>query len=120
MGGRAVTGRRLAALAVALPWLPGCSSPIYQWGPYEDSVARMYQPGGVDPAAEAAAIGEHIERTVSRGKLVPPGMRAHYGMLLIETGNAERGTAALRAEKEAFPESAAFIDGVIARMGASR
>lgn len=110
-----------AIAAVALLLGAACSSTqLYRWGPYEDSIATMYATGsGYDPAREVARLVEWIEETQNRGQLVPPGARAHVGFLLIEAGNSERGVAFLLAEKTAFPESAAFVDGLLARAGKS-
>lgn len=107
--------KRLAAAALLMT--AACSHTMYQWGHYDDSVAAMYATGsGYDPAAEVARLVEEVEQTEHRGKLVPPGVRAHIGFLLCESGNAERGISYLQAEKNAFPESAVFVDGMIARL----
>ncbi len=105
----------LAALAI----LPACAHSLYEWGHYHESVAAMYATGsGYDPAAEVARLADEVEQTEHRGKLVPPGVRAHIGVLLCEAGNAERGVAWLQAEKTAFPESSVFVDGLLARLQA--
>jgi hypothetical protein len=72
--------------------------------------------GGYDPAAEVARLVDEVEQTEHRGQRVPPGVRAHVGYLLIEAGNAERGVAWLLAERTAYPESAVFVDGMLARL----
>ena len=112
----------LLVLSVAPLSLAGCASTdLYQWGSYQESIAAMYSgSSGYDPAAEVARLSDQVEQTTSRGLLVPPGLRAHIGFLLIEAGNAERGIAYLQAEKTAFPESAVFIDGVLARQRRGR
>jgi hypothetical protein len=116
-----VDGERVvrAIFFAALLLGAACSSTeLYRWGPYEDSIATMYATGsGYDPAREVARLVEWIEETQNRGKLVPPGARAHVGFLLVEAGNTERGVAFLTAEKTAYPESATFIDGLFARVG---
>ncbi len=108
---------RLASAGALLAAASCGTTEIYRWGGYEPSIAAMYATSsGYDPAKEIARLAEHIEVTQHQGKLVPPGMRAHVGYLLIEAGNAERGVSLLEAEKVAFPESAAFIDGMLARL----
>ena len=114
MVGRFVS--RLLGAAVLIV-AAGCSSTLYSWGGYEASIAAMYATdSGYDPAAQVAALAEHVEQTEHRGELVPPGVRAHLGYLLIEAGNAERGTGYLLAEKTVYPESAQFVDGMLARL----
>jgi hypothetical protein len=117
-GGRLV--RRSAAAALLLA--AGCRAPeLYRWGAYEDSVAAMYATsGGYDPAREVQRLTDQVAETEHRGELVPPGVRAHLGYLLLEAGNAERGVAYLLAEKAAYPESATFIDGMLARLRKER
>lgn len=106
------------AAALGFLGLASCGTPsLYAWGSYDASVAAMYRASsGYDPAREVARLADEIERTQNQGKLVPPGVRAHVGYLLIEAGNAERGVSFLLAEKTAFPESATFIDGMLARL----
>jgi hypothetical protein len=41
---------------------------------------------------------------------VPPGMRAHLGMLYAETGNDGKAQESLLAEKASCPESATYVD----------
>lgn len=116
VGRRFVT--RWLALAVLLA-AAGCKTDLYRWGSYEPSIARMYATeSGYDPAAEVDRLAREVEETEHRGAKVPPGVRAHLGYLVIETGNAERGTGYLLAEKTAYPESAAFVDGLLARLRA--
>ncbi|MEZ5964853.1 MAG: DUF4810 domain-containing protein [Planctomycetota bacterium] len=107
---------RAAGLTLVLS-TAACATPdLYSWGRYEDSIAAMYATSsGYDPAAEVARLSQQVEETAHRGQRVPPGLRAHIGFLLIEAGNAERGVQYLRAEKEAFPESSVFVDGILAR-----
>jgi len=113
--------KRIAAgvLTVAMT---ACASPeLYRWGRYEESIGAMYSASsGYDPAAEAARLVDQIEQTENRGQRVPPGVRAHVGFLLIEAGNGERGMTYLAAEKAAFPESATFVDGLLARLQEKR
>ena len=108
--------RRLGAGVLLLITASCGSTSLYEWGHYEDSIAAMYATGsGYDPAVEVARLVEQVEQTEHRGKLVPPGVRAHIGFLLFESGNAERGASYLLAEKNAYPESAVFVDGLLAR-----
>lgn len=117
-----MVGRRLVTHWLALTVLlaaAGCKTDLYRWGSYEPSIARMYATeSGYDPAAEVDRLAREVEETEHRGAKVPPGVRAHLGYLVIEAGNAERGTGYLLAEKTAYPESAAFVDGLLARLRA--
>jgi hypothetical protein len=96
----------------------GCGAPtLYVWGNYQELLYQTYlAPGSVDPQDEIGQISEQIERTEQGGKLVPPGLRAHLAALLYQTGDREGSASMFLAEKEAFPESAVFVDGMIERM----
>jgi hypothetical protein len=57
-----------------------------------------------------------IEDTLAHERKVPPGVYAHLAMLCESAGDGPGAAGYLRAEKAAFPESAAFVDGMLARM----
>ena len=99
--------------------LVGCGPPsLYVWGEYQDLLYASYiEPGSVDVQDEIGRISDQIERTQQGGKLVPPGVRAHLAFLLYQTGDREGSASMFLAEKEAFPESTVFVDGMIQRMG---
>jgi len=115
---------RLAVLSVALcvscesslrEW--GAPSGLYHWGGYEDSVyevCREFPESG--PDQQAASLAADIARAAARGWPVPPGAHAHLGYLLYLAGDWPGAREHLLAEKQLFPESAAFIDVLLARM----
>lgn len=110
-----------AVAAVTAAVGAACTKTLYRWGSYDDSVAAMYaNDGSYDPAADLARLQQEVEETQQRGAVVPPGVRAHIGVLLCESGNRERGITFLEGEKVAFPESAAFVDQLIARVSGGR
>jgi hypothetical protein len=97
----------------------GCAgpAPIYRWGVYENLVYEMYAtPGESDPGAHAALLSEDIARTHAEGKRVPPGVHAHLGFLYYSQGYVDAAHEQFVIEKELFPESATFIDGILERM----
>jgi hypothetical protein len=112
---------RAAALALALA-CGACQSAkkpvtLYDWGEYEDSIYRMYvKSGEFRPEAELHVIETLMEEDALQLRRIPPGVRAHAAMLCAATGDTSAAAAYLRGEKEAFPESAAFVDGMLARM----
>lgn len=112
------TRRKLISLLLLLA-LVGCGPPsIYVWGNYQDLLYASYlEPGSVDVQDEIGQVSEQIERTEQSGKLVPPGLRAHLAALLFQTGDRIGSASMFLAEKEAFPESAVFVNGMIERMG---
>ena len=109
----------LALAAAAAILASGCAGKpeIYRWGVYEDLVYEMYaEPGTADPDTQVAKLSEDITRTQSEGKRVPPGVHAHLGYMYYLTGNADAAVAEFATERELFPESAVFIDGIFLRL----
>ena len=102
--------------------LGGCVTPeppLYRWGEYENIVYRSYRaPGGSDPVNDAIALEEDLARTEAEGLAVPPGARVHLGYLYAEQGRADEARALFEREREVFPESTVFVDGLLRRMSA--
>lgn len=115
---------RLAlGVALLLGTLASCQQGrgIYHWGPYETSVWNVtHADGAADIDAEIAAFGEVIEKARLTDTPVAPGMHAHLGLLYSMKGQLDAARAAFESERELYPESAAFIDGLIERMGGSQ
>lgn len=112
------------ALAGALG-ASGCQSTWhYDWGSYQHSVWVMYanpQDEGADVGKQIDALAKEIQKTEARAKpneasRVPPGKYAHLGYLYAMQGDQIRARECLAAEKRLYPESARFIDGLLARM----
>ena len=108
----------LAASALAV-LSSACAQPtsLYRWGEYESLVYDMYmRPGNADPTTQIAKLTADIERTDAEGQHVPPGVHAHLGYLYYGQGQVDAAYEQFTIEKTLFPESAVFIDGVLARM----
>ncbi len=107
--------------AVAISVLSACvapNPPLYRWGAYEDIIYTGYKdPGSSDPVSDAALLEADMERTASEGKQVPPGVRIHLGYLYFAQGRDDEARAMFETEREVFPESAVFVDGLLSRMG---
>lgn len=89
---------------------------LYYWGNYENMLYNMYlKPGEATPTVQIERLTQDIQRAESVGKSVPPGLFAHLGFMYVLQGNKEAAYNAFEEEKARFPESAAFLDGVIAR-----
>jgi len=113
-----ITKKLLQALGVGLLALTSCQTPsLYDWGSYEDSVYGVCQTGKeADLDKQILKLSELVEKSIVTHKLIPPGLHAHLGYLHYLQGDVDAANAAFLAEKEAFPESAVFIDGLISRM----
>jgi hypothetical protein len=114
-----------SACCLLLPLLlAGCITPeppLYRWGAYEDIIYSGYRDSGSsDPANDALLLSEDMARTEAEGLQVPPGVRIHLGYLYFEQGRDDEAMALFEMERELFPESAVFVNGLLDRMGASR
>jgi len=109
---------RLCLLLPALALLTGCAAPtLYSWGRYEDQVYVMYaKPDKATAELQVAKLDEDLEKARSKNKPVPPGFHAHLGYLCYQLGNGDRARQEFAAEKAAFPESAVFVDRMLASM----
>jgi hypothetical protein len=88
----------------------------YHWGNYEELLLAMYvESGTADPFTQIDKLTVDIQQAENTGKLVPPGLCAHLGMMYALNGDVSQAEAAFYKERELFPESGVFIDGMMAR-----
>jgi hypothetical protein len=116
-----VRGSMAAGLLMLL--LTGCQGPsgLYEWGGYEDSVYRVCeQPDGFETQAEIDRLEAVVAKANESERGVPPGLHAYLGYLYYTIGDVDSATAAFESEKELYPESVVFVDGLMKRMGANQ
>lgn len=115
----------LLLLTMAAMLASGCESVWrYDWGSYERSVWLMYahpEDEGADVGKQIDVLAKEIRQTEAHAKpnepsRVPPGKYAHLGYLYAMQGDQAQARECLAAEKKLYPESARFIDGLLARM----
>jgi len=108
-----------ALLAVALT-LGGCATntALYNWGPYENQVYSHFK--NESPEEQILILEKHAQETRDKGRQLPPGFRAHLGLLYAKVGREGDFVVALEQEKAAFPESAVYIDNLLANTKAKR
>ena len=107
-------GHLAACIATALLTV-GCASkttqPLYGWEGYHPQVYEHLKSGGnVDAQQQVAKLEEAQQKIAQRGQALPPGYRAHMGMLYAKAGQTDKSAEAISAEKTHFPESASFMD----------
>ena len=109
--------KRLAALALAFAGASCGSTSYYDWGDYEGSVYRVTaHPDGFDLGAEIDALEQQIELSQAKERPIPPGLHAHLGYLYSVAGNAARAREHFEREKSLYPESAHFVDYLMAQL----
>lgn len=104
----------VAILAAAL--VSGCApGTLYNYGDYSDQLYEFQR----DPTERADYVAE-LREIIADGsepgakQPVPPGIRAELGYMMLETGDTAEAEQLFRAEKQAWPESALFMDRMIA------
>ena len=83
---------------------------MYNWASYQPEVYAYLKEEGSDYATQAQALEENIETARSANQSLPPGFHAHLGMLYLKLGSGDKAVEELQIEKQAFPESAPFMD----------
>jgi hypothetical protein len=107
----------LLLLSVVFISCTGSPKSLYYWGEYEDSIYDIYlEPGKSSLTDEILRLEEQVQQAANHGKPVPPGLHAHLGYLYANDGDYNTAVIHFKREKEKFPESADFIDGMLKRM----
>ncbi|MFT3718876.1 DUF4810 domain-containing protein [Pseudorhodoferax sp.] len=112
-------GVRGAAALAGVLLLAGCAAParpLYQWEDFPRRQYEVLQHAGADPNAQIQAMQVQAEKARAAGAALPPGFRAHLGMLQLSVGAAGQARASWLAEKAAFPESAPYMDRLLERL----
>ena len=111
--------RRFLGLALLMLIASCQSSGLYSWGPYEDSVYALCNDfADSDQTEIRAQLDAHVSRLRDHGLIPAPGMYAQLGYLEYLAGNYELAAGHFNAEKNLYPESAVFMDGLLKRMAA--
>lgn len=108
----------VATLAAAL-LLGGCATQqtLYTWGSYEELIYASYLGEGKMPAErQVEALEQDFQKARAANLRVPPGWHAHLGYLYSELGKLDQATQELQTEKAEFPESALFVDRLLANL----
>ena len=105
--------------AVSLWALVGCASgpkPLYQWDTFPRLQYHTLLREGTSPGEQIRALEAQAEKARANNAALPPGLRAHLGMLHLGNGNAARARELWLAEKNAFPESSPYMDRLLQRL----
>lgn len=98
--------------------MTGCKSPdVYYWGHYENLVYATYaKPGNATPESQVLVMQADEQKAISANKPLPPGFHAHLGYLYYQMGKTDLALQEFQKEKAQFPESAVFMDRLIANL----
>jgi hypothetical protein len=107
----------LGVLFIVVTALGGCQTqkPLYYWGSYPNVVYAAFRaPDKASPHVQIETLTADIEKARATGQVVPPGLRAQLGYAHLKAGRPDLAQAYFEAEKQAFPESAIFMNRLIA------
>ena len=111
--------KRLMGLAVSAVVLSGCAArpTLYTWGSYEEVIYVSYAaPGSLPPESQVEALEKDYQQARAKNKRMPPGWHAHLGYLYYQLGKTDQARQELQTEKAEFPESAIFMDRLLANL----
>lgn len=114
---------KFRALCLLATLLAGCGSAptMYHWGSYESLVyARYAAPGKLAPEQEIEQLEKDRQQALATHRRMPPGWHAHLGALYLQVGKADQAQQEFAREKAEFPESAVFVDRLLANMAGAR
>lgn len=106
-------------LPLSLLALTGCvtkQQPIYGWGNYQQQVYQYFKADTKSNEEQIAALEESMQKNRSKGTPLPPGYHAHLGMLYANAGKPDMVVQEFETEKALFPESAPYMDFLLAKL----
>jgi len=103
-------------------FLSGCAPvahhPQYYWGNYSHALYKNKKDHTPESYQEYKnALADIMEKSKTRGLLVPPGIYSEYGFILAQEGKFEEAQGYFNLEKEKYPESKIFVDRLINTLG---
>lgn len=105
-------------VAMTCALLTGCATqpaPLYRWDGYQPQVYE-YLKGSKSVPEQIEALEKSREKIIAKDQSLPPGFRAHLGMLYATVGKGSDARQQLTEEKERFPESATYMDFLLNKL----
>lgn len=115
------TSKGLAVMIGAATFLVGCANqgatkPLYMWETFPKQQYASLLHEGATPNEQIRTLEAQAEKSRTTNAALPPGFRAHLGMLYLNVGNTDQAQQMWLAEKNAFPESAPYMDQLLMRL----
>ena len=111
---------RGVALGACVALLGACAQkgppPLYMWETFPKMQYDALLRAGVSPVEQVGEMEAHAEKARAAGAALPPGFRAHLGMLKLSAGDPARARQLWQEEKAAFPESSPYMDQLLKRL----
>jgi hypothetical protein len=104
----------LVGIAITLSLTSCAPKMLYSWGNYDDTSYTYLKNSDEKSVDRLTKTYQHIiENPNGTRKVVPPGVYADYGFILLQANKTEEGKAMLEKEIALYPESKVFIDRVL-------
>lgn len=111
---------RWMMVCVGIAVSAGCAqrgpAPLYMWEAFPRQQYETLLQSGATTGEQIDALEAHAVKARAAGAALPPGFRAHLGMLKLSVGNVDEARQLLQAEKTTFPESAPYMDQLLKRL----
>ena len=110
---------RRAALVGGFLVLAGCATrqpPLYMWESFPKMQYDTLLGHGNSPSEQIGLMEAQAEKARAGNVALPPGFRAHLGMLKLSAGDVDQARSLWRSEKVAFPEAAPYMDQLLKRL----
>ncbi len=108
--------KKILFVLVTVLLLASCTTqkPLYYWGKYEVTSYNYLKNSDEKSTQELIETYQSIiENQMGYRGVVPPGVYADYGFVLLQADRAEEGKAMLLKEVALYPESKIFIDRIL-------
>lgn len=108
--------KKLLIFALSIIGLVSCTTqkPLYSWGKYE-TASYNYLKNSDEKATQELieAYQKIIEKQKGTRGVVPPGIYADYGFLLLQANKTKEGKEMLLREVALYPEAKVFVDRIL-------
>jgi hypothetical protein len=102
------------AMAAFILLLAGCANTkapsLYGWRNYEKNLDNYFRSDKTSMDEQLKSMQDDQQILMGEGKSLPPGYRAHMGLLYGRKGDLESFRNQMEAEKQHFPDSSGFMD----------
>jgi hypothetical protein len=104
----------ITALAVILLTACTLQKPLYTWSNYTNTSYNYLKNSDEKSTQELIKTYKSIiEQQKGSRNVVPPGIYADYGFILLQTNKTTEGKAMLAQEIALYPESKVFIERIL-------
>lgn len=110
---RTLTSLCFVALLSACAQTP---QPLYLWEGFTRQQYEALLRENASPQSQIESMEAHAAKALGGNSALPPGFRAHLGMLYLGSGNTDKARELWLTEKHAFPESAPYMNQLLKRL----